>query len=65
MSAKIVNLNTYRKAKRKAEKKEKEDQNSARFGREKAEQRRREYEQDRVKAEIDCKQLDDDTSADK
>ena len=65
MSAKIVNLNTYRKAKRMAEKEKKADENSARFGREKAEQRRREYEQDRVKAEIDCKQLDDDTSADK
>ena len=59
MAAEIVNLNKFRKAKRKAEKKQKKKENRARFGREKAEQRRLEYEQARIDASLDGSQLDD------
>jgi hypothetical protein len=60
MSAEIVNLNTYRKAKKKADKKLKAAENRARFGRDKAEQRRREYEKAAQDTQLDGNRLDED-----
>lgn len=59
MTAEIVNLNRYRKAKRKAEKKQKAVRNRTKFGRDKAEQRRREYEKAAEEAQLDGNRLDD------
>jgi hypothetical protein len=60
MSAEIVNLNTYRKAKKKADKKRKAAENRRRFGRDKAEQRRREYEKAAQETQFDGNRLDED-----
>ena len=60
MSAEIVNLNTYRKAKKKADKKLKAAENRARSGRDKAEQRRREYENAAQESQLDGNRLDED-----
>ena len=55
MMAEIVNLNTYWKAKRKAEQKKKVAENLVRFSQEKVEQRRREYEEARMQGRLDEK----------
>ena len=55
MMAEIVNLNTYRKAKRKAEQKKKVAESLERFSQEKVEQRRREYEKARMQGRLDEK----------
>ncbi len=55
MMTEIVNLNTYRKAKRKAEQKKKVAENLARFSEEKVEQRRREYEEAGIQGRSDGK----------
>jgi len=73
MTAEIVNLKAYRKAKQKADKSKKSVENRTRFGREKAEQRRLEYERARVEAQHEANRLEDaepvaledDSSADK
>ena len=73
MTAEIVNLKAYRKARLKADKNRKSVENRARFGREKAEQRRQEYERARIEAHHEANRLDDadpvaledDSSADK
>lgn len=65
MTAEIVNLNTYRKAKRKARKKQNATAKRAKFGRDKAEQRRMEYEKSRHEAGLDGAQREDDGGADK
>jgi len=73
MTAEIVNLKAYRKARLKADKNRKSVENRARFGREKAEQRRQEYERARIEAQHEANRLDDadpvaledDSSADK
>ena len=64
LKAEIVNLDTYRKAKRKAEEKKKVAKNLLRFSQEKAEQRRREYEKARVQLRVD-KTIDDKKGLDK
>lgn len=65
MTAEIVNLKEFRKAKQKAEKKKKAAENRVRFGRDKADQRRREYERARIESEHRENRLDDDGSIDK
>ena len=65
MTAKIVNLNTYRKAKRKAEQKKKVAENLVRSSQDKVEQRRREYEESRMQGRFDGKQIDDKPLSDK
>ena len=65
MTAEIVNLNTYRKAKRKAEQKKKVAENLVRFSQEKVEQRRREYEEARMQGRLDEKKMDDKPSSEK
>ena len=62
MTAEIVNLNSFRKAKRKADKKQQAAANRAKFGRDKAEKSRRENDQARQQASHDGNQLDDDTT---
>ena len=64
MMAEIVNLNTYRKAKRKAEQKKKVAKNLARFSEEKVEQRRREYEEAGMQGRLD-KKMGDKPASDK
>ena len=64
MMAEIVNLNIYRKAKRKAEQKKKVAENLARFSEEKVEQRRREYEEARMQGRLD-KKMGDKPASDK
>ena len=65
MMAEIVNLNTYWKAKRKAEQKKKVAENFERFSQEKVEQRRREYEEARMQGRLDVKKMDDKPSSEK
>ncbi|MBM10359.1 MAG: hypothetical protein CMF69_12480 [Magnetovibrio sp.] len=57
MTAEIVNLSTYRKAKRRADKKVAESFMLS--GQEKAEQRRLEYEKGRTRGQVNQKKLDD------
>ncbi len=64
MTAEIVNLKAYRKAKQKSEKSLKSAENRVRFGRDKAEQRRREYERARLEAQHDANRLDADAGVD-
>jgi hypothetical protein len=61
MTAEIVNLNKYRKAKRKVEKSKKAPQNRVRSGRDKSELRRREYEKSAQDAQLDGNRLDDES----
>ncbi len=61
MTAEIVNLNKYRKAKGKAEKTKKAAQNRVRSGRKKSEQRRRELEKAAEDAQMDGNRLDDES----
>lgn len=64
MTAEIVNLRAYRKAKQKLEKTRTASENRARFGREKAEQRRLEYERARLESQHEGNRLEGDASAD-
>ena len=65
LKAEIVNLDTYRKAKRKAEETKKVAKNLLRFSQEKTEQRRREYEEARMQLRVDEKKIDDKKGLDK
>ena len=65
MRAEIVNLNTYRNAKRIAEQKKKVAENLVRFSQEKVEQRRREYEEARMQVRLDKNKIDDKPKTDK
>ena len=65
MTAELVNLNTYRNAKMEAEKKKKIAENFMRFSQEKADQRRREYEEARMQVQIDKHSSDDNHRSDK
>ncbi len=55
---KPVNLNRYRKEKARAEKKARADQNSAAFGRSKAEKEILQKQQDKQRSDLDNHELD-------
>ncbi|NOD63250.1 MULTISPECIES: DUF4169 family protein [unclassified Ruegeria] len=56
---KPVNLNRYRKEKARAEKKARADQNAVAFGRTKAEKEIAKFEQDKLKRDLDKRELDE------
>ena len=56
---KPVNLNRYRKEKARAEKKARADQNAVAFGRTKAEKEIAKFEQDKMKRDLDKRELDE------
>ena len=62
MSAEIVSLNSFRKAKLKADKKQQAAANRAKCGRDKSEKSRREHDQARQQTSLDGNQLDDDST---
>ncbi len=59
MSAEVVNLRRRRKAKARADKAARADENRVRFGRTKAEKARDASETDRRRRDLDGKKLDD------
>ncbi|WP_170348624.1 MULTISPECIES: DUF4169 family protein [Ruegeria] len=56
---KPVNLNRYRKAKARAEKKARADQNAVKFGRSKVEKVEAKFEQDKQRRDMDNHELDE------
>ena len=57
--AQPVNLNRFRKEKARAEKKARADQNAVAFGRTKAEKEIAKFEQDKLKRDLDKRELDE------
>ncbi len=64
MTAEIVNLKAFRKAKLKAEKTKTAAENRKRFGRDKTEQRRLEYERAHLEAQHEANRLEPDNRDD-
>jgi hypothetical protein len=62
MTAEIINLNHFRKAKLKADKKQRAATNRSKFGRDKAEKNSHNHDQARHEASLDGNQLDDDST---
>ncbi|WP_170760522.1 DUF4169 family protein [Ruegeria lacuscaerulensis] len=57
--SKPVNLNRYRKEKARAEKKARADQNAVKFGRTKAEKFEAKFERDKLKRDLDNREIED------
>ncbi len=57
--SKPVNLNRYRKEKARAEKKARADQNAVKFGRTKAEKAESKFEQDKLRRDLDNREIEE------